>query len=104
MRTKLSRARLSVRPNIPETLNEMRTYFQEPQPDGIPVPGSAVYAGSFTDIDDNVGLIFMSNHSRDLLSAAREIFVDCTFKVVPRRPLASQLLTLHIKYMNTVSI
>lgn len=105
MRTRMSNARRSILPSIPETLGDVARQYEGRPNDALPaIPGQAIFRGGFRDTDDNWGLIFMSQHSLDLLSVARELHIDGTFKVVPRQPYASQLLTIHIKYMNTVSI
>lgn len=104
MRSRMSRSRLAVRPAIPASLAILGDIFATQSPDLPSLPGQEIFRGDFTDAEGNKGLIFMSDHSMELLNAAREIFIDATFKVVPRQPVASQLFTIHVKYMNTVSI
>ena len=86
MRSAMQRARASMFPRVPATLEELTQILQIPQYRIITATEDArdnVYAGSVTDADGRHHIIFSS---RRLLTVGRSLsvlFLDGTFKSIP---------------------
>ncbi|XP_036141103.1 uncharacterized protein LOC105840333 isoform X3 [Monomorium pharaonis] len=91
----LSRERIKSRPKIPNNLYSLHQQLE------IYEPIHRIYKGCAISNDNKVALIFSSDTLLKLLSEAREVFVDGTFSIVPKKPNITQLYSIHVRYADT---
>ncbi|XP_057323928.1 uncharacterized protein LOC130666716 [Microplitis mediator] len=59
-----------------------------------------IYRGTQVAVDGSVAYIFASNIMINRLNNVNELFIDGTFRTVPRTPRAAQLLIIYLKKMD----
>ncbi|KAG8148326.1 uncharacterized LOC118071461 [Chelonus insularis] len=88
------RERNKFRPKLPERLSDLGSLLVGYE------PAQAIYQGQVTICETSSAVIFASNAMLERLNDCSEIYVDGTFKCVPRAIGAKQLLILHMRKMD----
>ncbi|CAA91234.2 hypothetical protein [Bracoviriform inaniti] len=88
------RERNKFRPRVPERLNELGSLLVGYE------PAQGIYQGQVIGPDSSSAIIFASNTMLERLNNCSELYVDGTFKCVPKMIGAKQLLILHMRKMD----
>lgn len=88
--------RSSLFPPIPSTVEETVYVL-----DNGEHPFNSFYKG-WVEFGDEIGLIFAADECLDILSGAKNLFLDATFKVRPHPKLFAQVLNILIDFKGTV--